>query len=313
MTDGPVVRSKRIAPAAYQALREALPVILWYRRPFRSFLSTALRDQPEVLATLDFEEPKRQVADALVDRLSADERRYRDVTLDLMVAVAAMTRFPDLETLDDADRRVAHARAAVADLRTWTETYSRDLEEREKQEAAWETSREQASASRKFSDDVESLHDEFLGLHALDDASVRGRRFEGFLTRLFALFDMQPRLSYVTGGEQIDGSIAFDTDDYIVEARWRKDPTSRGDADIFAAKVRRKGKNALGLFVSVQGFSSDALSYYSQSTPFMTMDGTHLMGVLEQRIRLDDLLRRMKRHANETGECYLALARVVGV
>ena len=43
------------------------------------------------------------------------------------------------------------------------------------------------------------------------------------------------------------GSFTFDTDDYIVEARWRADPTDRGDGDIFAKKVERKGKNAVGL------------------------------------------------------------------
>ena len=36
-------------------------------------------------------------------------------------------------------------------------------------------------------------------------------------------------------------------------ARRRKEPVQRDDADVFAAKVRRKGKNALGMFVIVPG------------------------------------------------------------
>jgi hypothetical protein len=312
VTDGPVLKAKRIAPGAYQALREALSVVFWYRRAFRNFVSAALRDHPEVLAPLNFEEPKRQVADALVDRLANAEVRYRDVTLDLMVALAGMTRFPDLEGLEDAPERVAQATAAVEELRAWTGNYARDLEERQRQEATWRALREQSSALRKFSDDVSSLHGEFLQLAAMTDAAERGRRFEGFLARLFALFDMQPRLAYVLEAEQIDGSLSFDTDDYIVEARWRNTPTSREHTDVFAAKVRRKGKNALGLFVSVQGFSQDALSTYAQSTPFLAIDGLHLMAVLEGRIRFDDLLRSMKRHANETGDCYLAPSHLLG-
>lgn len=74
--------------------------------------------------------------------------------------------------------------------------------------------------------------------------------------------------------------------------------------------MERKGKNALGLFVSVEGFTRGALETYSVSTPFMTMDGVDLMAVLGQQIRLDDLLRRKKRHANETGECFFPVSRV---
>jgi hypothetical protein len=95
-----------------------------------------------------------------------------------------------------------------------------------------------------------------------------------------------------------------------VEARWTKDPIERKEADVFASKVRRKGKNALGLFVSVAGFSRGAREAYSESTPFVTMEGVDLMAVLGQQIRLDDLLRRKKRHANETGECFFPVSRV---
>jgi len=303
---------KRIAPGAYQALREALPSVFWYRRPFRNFLSAALRDHPELLAPLNFDESKREVADALVDRLLANESRYRDVTLDLMLAVAGMERFPDIEEHEDAEIRLPKAKAAVAEVRLWTQKHAEDRAEREEQEVLWRTKRENAASLRRFGDSVTALRDEFMQLHGMADAKDRGQKFEAFLGELFALFDMEPRLAYVLDTEQIDGSLSFDTDDYIVEARWRSDPTSRGDADIFAAKVRRKGKNALGLFVSVGGFSQDALKEYANATPFMALDGAHLMAVLDQRIRLDHLLKRMKRHANETGACYLPVSRLIG-
>lgn len=170
---------------------------------------------------------------------------------------------------------------------------------------------QQAAALREFTDDLRALEAEFLAMHASDESPQdRGRRFQDFLTALFELFDLEPRLAYSLESEEIDGSVTFDTDDYIVEARWRKDPVEREDADVFASKVRRKGKNALGLFVSVSGFTRGALDAYSQATPFMAMDGVDLMAVLGQQIRLDDLLRRKKRHANETGECFFPVSRV---
>lgn len=125
------------------------------------------------------------------------------------------------------------------------------------------------------------------------------------LTDLCLLFDMEPRLSYNLPHEQIDGSLSFDTDDYIVEARWRKEPTDRGDLDIFKSKVERKGRNALGIFVSVNNFTADALAQYASASPFVVFTGEDIFMVLDGRVALDDLLRAKKRHVNETGDCNL--------
>ena len=35
------------------------------------------------------------------------------------------------------------------------------------------------------------------------------------------------------------------------------------------------------------------------------------MAVLDERIVLDELLQRKKRHANETGECYFPASRML--
>jgi hypothetical protein len=304
------VPSRRVAPGAYQALREALPVIFWYKRPFRTFLHSALREQPELLAGINFDDIKRNVADTLVDRLMQREDRYQEVTLQLMLEIATMQRFPDLEQLEDSKVRLSSATGAVAELRRWTDKYSGVIEERQRDAEKWKATREQAVAVRKFTDDIAKLRQEFLELHGDADVQGRGRSFQGFLASLFALFDLEPRLEYVLEHEQIDGSLSFDTDDYILEARWRNAPTGRDQADVFAAKVRRKGKNALGLFVSVNGFTSDTLDTYSEATPFMAVDGVDLMAVLDQRVRLDDLLRRKKRHANETGHCFFPAWRI---
>jgi predicted secreted protein len=299
---------KRISTEAYQALREALAVIVWNKRPFESYLRTALRDNPELLAGLPFAEPKRVVADILVDRLVQKEQKYQQVALMLMLEVASMESFPNIQQIkDEEDRklRLAEAKGAVERLRNLTRSYANLLTERERIEADEEARRAQSEAQRKFTDEIDALRQRFLELQDESDHQARGKAFERLLTNFFALFDMEPRLAYDLEREQIDGSLSFDTDDYVVEARWRKEPVDRGEADIFAAKVRRKGKNAVGLFVSVNGFTSAALEQYREATPFTVMDGTDLYLALDQRVRLDDLLKSKKRHANETGDCYL--------
>ena len=82
--------------------------------------------------------------------------------------------------------------------------------------------------------DLSRLKDEFLELHVMSDHQERGRVFQRFLDKLFVVFDLEPRLEYKLPHEQLDGSLTFDTDDYVLEARWRKEPVSREAADAFA-------------------------------------------------------------------------------
>ncbi|GAB2736392.1 restriction endonuclease [Nocardioides pakistanensis] len=305
---------KRLSTEAYQALRDALAVMTWFKKPFQSFLRTALRDHPELLAGLDFDgHTKREVADDLVSRLIADEARFQDVTIRLMLEVAALDRFPDIERLEEPDRslRLGEAKDAVAHMRAMTERFADRIAEQERLEAERASHKAQAVALRQFEDDLADLKARFLELSAATDARQRGYDFEKFLADLFKTFDMEPRLGYSTDLEQIDGSLTFDTDDYIVEAKWISATVSRETADAFAAKVRRKGKNALGLIIAVNGFSGPALRAYEEKTPFLAIDGGDLFLVLDSRVRLDDLLKAKRRHANETGSCHLPASAVV--
>lgn len=306
---------KKISAAAYLALRDALPVIVWYKRSFETFMRTALKDHSELLAGLNFSETKRIVADGLIDRLSRDEHKYRDVSLSLMLEISKMKRFPNLEQIrDPEDRklRISEAEAAVGLLSYIIKDYEADVAEIEKQAEAIQAYAAQATALRQFNDDLESLKSKFMKLQTESDVHRRGYAFESLLAETFLLYDLEPRLAYSTPLEQIDGSFTFDTDDYIIEARWRAASADRGDADIFAAKVRRKGKNAVGLFISVNGYTQPFKDAYRESTPFFAMDGADLFAVFDNRVRLDDLIRAKKRHANETGSCYLPASQVVG-
>jgi hypothetical protein len=52
----------------------------------------------------------------------------------------------------------------------------------------------------------------------------------------------------------------------------------------------------MGLYVSIGGFTGTFLMRFAESTPFITLDVTDLYMVLDDRVRLDDLLRAKKRH-----------------
>lgn len=303
--------SQRISTEAYGALREALSVVTWYRSDFERLLRTSLREHPELLASLDFTTTKRMVANDLVDSLVSQELRYQDTTIRLMVEIAGMARFPDIERIPSAaDRweKIATAKKAVAMLKPFVTEHEGAVVEQLRVEHARKQHQRKAAEAQSHSRVLQGLRDQFLALQGQENnAQQRGYALERLLVDLFELFDLEPRLGYVVGDEQIDGSFRLDTDDYILEAKWRSEPSGRKEADIFASKVQYKAKNAMGLFVSINGFAQTFLNRFTLSTPFLTVDGSDLFLVLDERIRLDDALRAKRRHANDTGSCYFPL------
>ena len=85
----------RISTTSYENLREALSVVTWYKKSFERLVKGLLRSQPELLARLSFSGTKRETANMVVDILMSDERRYSDLTLEIMGELASMERFPD--------------------------------------------------------------------------------------------------------------------------------------------------------------------------------------------------------------------------
>lgn len=305
---------KRISTEAYQALRAALPAVTWYKSSFESMLKDALREHQELIVPLNFNETKREVSNQLINTLIAHEHRYQNVIIHLMLDVAGFTRFPDIERIKDSgdrEQRLGEARTAVAYLKSVTAQYSKEAREREVLKSELAAKAERNALARQFTGGLAELLDDFRKIEAIEGKQERGYAFETFLNKMFHLHDMQPRISYTVGSEQIDGSFTFNTDDYILEARWRKKPADRGDADIFKSKVLTKGKNALGLFVSMAGFTETFKDRLSEGTPFITMDGFDLSMILEGRVKLEEALHAKRRHANDTGSCFLSVAAMM--
>lgn len=113
--------------------------------------------------------------------------------------------------------------------------------------------------------------------------------------------------------EQVDGAFTFNTDDYLLEAKWEKDRASRGSVDQLAMKIKRKGKNTLGLFIAVSGFSGPAVDAHSDcGSALVFMDGVDLFAVLDGTVRLTELLDAKRRHLSETGIPLLLVKDILG-
>jgi len=304
--------AKRISPAAIHALKEALSKVYWYKSDLKSFLAAALGD-PLLVNRLNWEDHKRNIVGSLVDRLAGDEERHQDALIRLMLAVAAIDTFEHLERLEAGPSKVEGAKAAVQALREYTRAHQDVLDEQEAVAHRRQLAYEKRLQTQAVAEALESLRSKYYTLVGSTAPQQRGYALERILRQLFELFDMDPRASFKITGEQIDGAFTFERTDFLLEAKWQHELVGIEELDAFAGKISRKLDNTLGLFLSINGYSPDAVSLHTAARPVMIlMDGSDLMAVLEGRIDLGALLLRKRRHAAQTGELFLPIHRVFG-
>lgn len=165
---------ENLNPTAYNALADALTVIYWNKSPFERYLRGMPRNHSELVAQLGFRATKRETSGLLVDLLRANEVRYFDVTLELMLDVAELERFPDLEQQVDRAEMVAKAQAAAEELRRWTKKLRESVKEHRDHAAAMAASAQAARDTRLFAEDHEVLKRRLLS-GGVDQAWVRAR------------------------------------------------------------------------------------------------------------------------------------------
>lgn len=302
---------KRISTASLMTLKEALSAIYWYKDDLRSFLGVCLNESP-IIATLDWTAYKRDIVWNLVDRLSKKESENQEVLLRLMIEVSHMTDFSHLARLEGGDLKAKKAKEAVEALRKQI----KGLEELLKDTAEIASRREQYETEQKRVGGVihtlSELQKEFYSLLTSTKPQKRGFQLEKILRGLFEIHDLDPRASFKIVGEQIDGAFTFDNTDYLLEAKWQKEPVGVQDLDALQAKVSRKLDNTLGLYISINGYSTDGLEAFMRNRPHLFLvDGADLTAVLEGRIDLKQLLMRKRREASQTGNIYLKVSEIL--
>jgi hypothetical protein len=300
-----IMTTRRINPAALHALKEALMLAFWYKNDLRAFLTTCL-GRGELVAHLDWTDYKRSIVGRLVDSLAADQHRHFDDLLNLLLATAEITDPTHLKRAEDGQKKYADAVAALDALRKHVEPYRRLRDEVDEANRRREADRIKAEMDRAMTDKLAELKDSFYKIVAMAP-QPRGYALEKFLNGLFALFDIDAKAPFRITGEQIDGAFTFEGGEFLLEAKWQDAPTPVADLDSFAGKVGRKLDNTLGLFLSMNGYQPTAIQIHSQGRPTMIlMDGSDLNAVLDDRMKLPELLRRKRQHAASTGEVFVS-------
>jgi hypothetical protein len=220
--------------------------------------------------------------------------------------------FNHLARLDDGSDKVSSAQSALAEIQRVIGQHKALVQDAAARRAADDAASAAAAQSWARTQDLEALKSDFYALSAMANPRERGLALEPFLNRLLAIFDLDPRAAFALRGEQIDGAFTFDTDDYLLEARWLKTAVDPKQVRDFAGKVAEKAHRTSGLMLSINGFSEEARKLLSRNgSRLLLADGADLAAVLEGAIGLDELLLRKRRHAAETGNPYFSVREIV--
>jgi Restriction endonuclease len=302
---------KVVAPNVLVALKDALSTINWYKQDLRSFLAHAVADA-SLFARVNWSDQKRNIVSLVVDYMARRQEDYLPALLKLIGDVTSVTDFSHLERLEGGAEKARQAREAVAALARLAGPYTGQINQAS---AVQERSAKAAEArlrAQGVRDKLDELRRLFMKVISPAEPQQRGYHLEMLLRELFHLFDLDPRASFRVVGEQIDGAFTFDNTDYLLEAKWQQALVGIQDLDAFDGKVRRRLENTLGLFLSVNGFSPDAITAHTRTRPMIILaDGRDLTTVLEGQIGLIDLLLRKRRHAAQTGNIYFSASDIL--
>ncbi len=293
------------------SLKDAVANVFWTKKHLREVLARCEVPR-QLLNAQDWNGYKFHIIDPILNSLSTTEHGLGP----LRRILAETLEYKDGEHLlwlQDGQKRKREAERALDHLRLLVEKHDEALKEEQVEQARRRAQAEETSSSQAFRQRLAALRDRFLEFHVATNPQKRGYDLQTLLYDLFILFDLEPRGPFSLRGEQIDGAFVLDSDDYLLEAKWQKEPSTLHDLRDLDGAIASNLDNTLGLFVSINGFSQDALQRYREgSRPrLICLDGADLMLVLEGQIDLPDLLRRKRSLAAQRGEVFVAARRIL--
>jgi hypothetical protein len=293
------------------ALTDCVVKVFWTRKHLRDVLSRC--DVPQsLIGTPDWNAYKYHIVDPILKALNQSEEGLGP----LRRVLAETLHYKDCNHLlrwQDGQRLKRDAEASLRHLRLLVEQHDEKFKAEHEEQQRRRAEAESARTHQAFHQKLSGLRDRFLAFHNAADSQARGYQFQTLLYELFNLFDLQPREPFRLRGEEIDGAFVLDGDDFLLEARWRREPAVLSDLRDLDGTVGSNLDNTLGLFISVNGFSDDAIQRYREGNRprVICMDGADLMLVLEGRVDLAELLRRKRSVAAQRGEVFVSAQRIL--
>ena len=303
--------ASRFNPSALKLMEDALADVFYSHRDFDSFLRrcgidaaimTAARLRAEERKGAYERAPKRFVAQEVLQLVEA-KGDIGTPTLTAIFDGLVKGTFPDA---------TAKGKESLALLKQQFEQDRQQKRDEEDARRQWQLKREQDALIRpettaKRHQERARLQQRFLDLHQASNPQQRGRDFELLVVELLEIEGLRPRHGIDRVGEQIDISFAFGPHTYLVEARWKQDPSEPKELRDFHGKCQGVHVDVRGVFISVAGYTgccAEALSKLAELRVVM-LDGAHLMSVLSGVIAFNELLNKVVRKACDEGTPYV--------
>lgn len=252
---------------------------------------------------------KRDAGSLLLEEL-ASRAMDQEVVRRLIQIAAEWTEFHLAQNEFEARAVVQKARELLGVLA--------DADARERAEA--ERHRQESAAQQRKEKLAMLSRESRLLLAQFDDAAMggepqqRGYLLEDLLNRTFGLHGLGVLKAFRrnSGGEQIDGAFEMDNWHYIVECRWRDRLADIRQLDGLMGQVARSGRQTMGLFLSVNGWSEHVVPLLKQNPnkSIILMEGVDLRAVLAQSVELKRLLKAKLTALNLEAEPYLPVAQL---
>lgn len=141
------------------------------------------------------------------------------------------------------------------------------------------------------------------------DKRRRGRDFEKLIYNLMALEKLEPKISFRPEGEEIDGSFLLFDKVFLFEAKWHKSPVPASSIYQFKGKVDGKLTGTIGLFISMSGFSGEAVDAltYGKSINIILFDDTDFSVCVTEENGFRRVLEKKLRIATERGTPFYSM------
>jgi len=160
-----------------------------------------------------------------------------------------------------------------------------------------------------------ALLERFDSLKSIKNHQTRGYELQDLLKDVFEFYEIPVVQSFTRnkGAEQIDGAFEHDGWHYIVECRWRQKITDGRELDGLYGQVCRSGKQTMGFFLSINGWSTNVPELLKQNPEkaIILMDGEDFHIVLSAMLTLPDLLKAKLARLNYFAEPFYSAKELV--
>lgn len=299
---------KKLSPYFIDLTQDACLKAYWRKDSLRKFLGQHGISQ-KFLGTWGQEETKaaflRRLFSALIERKDLVGHK---IIFKISQSLVEMKSFTDLFDWPDSDEKIQKAYRAVEKLKIEHDKVSNKIEAEKQKNINKEKAQKDRERFVYECQSLEKFQNQLMELLKAIGTQKAGYEFEDWFYEFAVFHDIPASKPYNDkNGRQIDGSVTIDGTTFLVETKFTQQPIGSQEIDIFESKVRRKADNTMGLLVSINGFSSEAINAAScDRTLLILMDGNHFFNLIfTQKMSFKESIQNSLIHASRTGISYL--------